>query len=68
MGNAYTNRVIYDRKGEELCRKFTTVFEERYPDSTFSQQATDIKLESERAKIFYNWQATRAKKKDMDAL
>ena len=27
MGNAYANHVIYDRKGEELRRKFTTVFE-----------------------------------------
>ena len=52
MGNAYADRVIYDRKGEELRSKFTTVFEERYPDSTFAQQATDIKLEAERAKIF----------------
>ena len=68
MGNAYADRVIYDRKGEELCSKFTTVFEERYPDSTFSQRATDIKLEAERAKIFSKGQATRVKKKDMNAL
>ena len=27
MGNAYANHVIYNRKGEELRRKFTTVFE-----------------------------------------
>ena len=27
MGNAYSNHVIYDRKGEELRSKFTTVFE-----------------------------------------
>ena len=27
MGNAYANRVIYDRKGGELRSKFTTVFE-----------------------------------------
>ena len=26
MGNAYADRFIYDRKGEELCSKFTTVF------------------------------------------
>ena len=26
MGNAYADRVIYDRKGGELCSKFTTVF------------------------------------------
>ena len=49
MGNAYANRVIYDRKGEELRSKFTTVFEERYPESTFSQRATEIKLEAERS-------------------
>ena len=68
MGNAYADRVIYDRKGEELRRNFTTVFEEQYPDSTFSQRATDIKLESERAKILSKGQATRVKKKGMDAL
>ena len=68
MGNAYTNRVIYDRKGEELRSKFTTVFEEWYLDSTFAQQATDIKLEAEWANIFSKEQATRVKKKDMDAL
>ena len=68
MGNAYADRVIYDRKGEEVCSKFTTVFEERYPDSTFSQRATDIKLEAERAKIFSKGKATRVKKKDMYAL
>ena len=68
MGNAYADRVIYDRKGEELCSKFTTVFEERYPDSTFSQRAMDIKLEAERAKIFSKGQATRVNKKGMDAL
>ena len=68
MGNAYANRVIYDRKGRELRSKFTTVFEERYPDSTFVQRATDIKLEAERSKIFSKGQATRVKKKDMDAL
>ena len=27
MGNAYANRVIYDRKGEEQRSKFITVFE-----------------------------------------
>ena len=42
MGNAYADRVIYDRKGEDIRRKFTTVFEERYPDITISQQATDL--------------------------
>ena len=68
MGDAYANHVIYNRKGEELLSKFTTVFEERYPDSTFAQQATYIKLEAERAKIFSKGQATRVKKKDMDAL
>ena len=68
MVNAYANRVIYNRKGEELRIKFTTVFEELYPNSTFSQQATDIKLEAERAKIFSKGQATRVKKKDMGAL
>ena len=68
MGNAYANRVIYDRKGGELRSKFTTVFDEWYPESTFSQRATDIKLESERAKIFSKGQATCVKKKDMDAL
>ena len=68
MGNAYANRVIYDRKGEELCSKFATVFEERDPDSIFSQRATDIKLEAERAKIFSKGQSTRVKKKDMNAL
>ena len=68
MGNAYADRVIYDRKGGELLSKFTTVFEERHPDSTFAQQATDIKLEAECAKIFSKGQATRVKKKGMDAL
>ena len=29
MGNDHAERVIYDRKGKELRRKFTTVFEER---------------------------------------
>ena len=61
MDNAYANRVIYDRKGEELCSKFTTVFEEQYPDITFAQQATDIKLKAERVKIFSKGQATRIK-------
>ena len=68
MVNAYSDRVIYDRKGEELRSKFTTVFEERYPNSTFAQRATDIKLEAERAKIFSKGQATRVKKKDMDSV
>ena len=68
MGNASVNRVIYDRKGGELRRKFAAVFEERYPDSTFAQRATDIKLEYKRAKIFYKGQGTCVKKKDMDAL
>ena len=68
MGNDYANRVIYGRKGGGLRRKFTTVFEERYPDSTFAQRATDVKLGAERAKIFSKGQATRVKKKDMDAL
>ena len=68
MNNAYADRIIYEIKGEELCSKFTTVFEERYPDSTFAQRATDIKLEAERAKIFSKEQATRVKKKDMYAL
>ena len=68
MGNAYSDHVIYNRKGEELRSKFTTVFEERYPDSTFAQRATDIKLEAERAKISSKGQSTRVKKKDMDAL
>ena len=67
MGNYYANRVIYDRKGEELCSKLTTVFEEWYPDSTFYQRAMDIKLEAERAKIFSEGQAARVKKKDMGA-
>ena len=44
------------------------MFEERYPNSTFAQQATDIKLKSEQAKIFSKGQSTRVKKKDMDAL
>ena len=60
--------VIYNRKGEELRSKLTTVFEERYPDSTFAQQDTDIKLEAERAKIFSRGQAMHVKKKDMDVL
>ena len=68
MGSAYANRIIYDRKGGELRSKFTTVFEEQYPDSTFAQRAMDIKLEAERANIFSKGQATRIKKKDMDAL
>ena len=68
MGNAYADRVIYDIKGEELSSKFTNVFEEQYPDITFSQQATYIKLEAERAKIFPKGQAMRVKKKDMYAL
>ena len=37
MGNAYNNRIIYNRKRGELCSKFTTISELRYPDSTFSQ-------------------------------
>ena len=68
MGNAYADRVIYDRKGEDPRGKFSDVFEERYPDSKFSQRATDIKLEAERAKIFSKGQATRVKKKGMEAL
>ena len=68
MGNDYADRVIYDIKGGELHSKVTAVFEERYPDITFSQRATDIKLEAERAKIFSKGQATRVKKKGMDAL
>ena len=68
MGNAYADCVIYNRKGEELLSKFTTVFEEQYPDSTFSQRATDIKLEAEQAKIFSKGQGTHVKKKVMDAL
>ena len=66
MGNEYADRVIYDRKGEELRSKFTNLFEEWYPNSTFAQRATDIKLEAEQAKIFSKGQATRVKKKDMD--
>ena len=27
MGNTYADRIIYDRKEEELLRKFNTVFE-----------------------------------------
>ena len=68
MGNDYANRVVCDRKGEELDSKFTTVFEERCPDSTFAQQVTDIKLEAEQADMFSKGQATRFKKTDMDAL
>ena len=68
MGNAYADRVIYGRKGEELRSKFTNVFEEKYPDSTFSQRATDIKLKAERANIFTKGKATRVKNKKMDAL
>ena len=68
MVNAYADHIIYDRKGEELLSKFITVFEERYPDSRFAQRDTDIKLEAERAKIFSKGQATRVKKKVMDAL
>ena len=68
MGSAYADRIIYDRKGGELRSKFTTVFEEQYPDSTFAQRATDIKLEAERANIFSKGQSTCIKKKDMDAL
>ena len=68
MGNAHSERVIYNRKGEELRSKFTIIFEEQYPNSTFSQRATDIKLEAGLAKIFSQGQATRVKKKDMDAL
>ena len=68
MGNAYTDQVIYERNGEELRSKFTTVFEERYPDSTFAQEAMDTKLEAEWANIFSKGQATRAKKKYMYAL
>ena len=64
MGNAYADRFIYHRKGEELRSKFSTVFEERYPDSTFAQRATDIKLEDKRFKIFSEGQATLVKKKD----
>ena len=51
-----------------LCSKFAAVFEDQYPNSTFSQRANDIKLEAERAKIFSKGQATRVTKKDMDAL
>ena len=68
MGNTYADRVIYDIKGEELRSKFTTVFEEQCPDSTFAQRATDIKLESEQAMVFSRGQTTRFKKKDMDVL
>ena len=68
MGSAYANRIIYDRKGGELRSKFTTLFEEQYPNSTFAQRATDIKLEAERANIFSKGQATRIKKKNVDAL
>ena len=68
MGNAYSDRVIYDRKGEDLRSKFNAEFVERYPNSTFSQRATDIKIEAEQSKIFSKGQATRVKKKDMDAL
>ena len=67
MGNAYSDRVIYDRKGGDLRSKFNAEFVERYPNITFSQQATDIKPEAERAKIFSKGQATRVKKKFMDA-
>ena len=52
MGNAYADRIIYNRKGEELRRNLTTVFEEQYPNSTFAQRAMEIKLEAEWAKIF----------------
>ena len=68
LNEQYADRVIYDRKGGELRSEFTTVFEEQYPDSTFAQRATDIKLEAERDKIFSKGQETRVKKKDMDAL
>ena len=68
MGNAYADRIIYYGNGGDLLSKFNTVFEDRYPDSTFSQQATDIKLEAERAKIFSKGQATRIKNNYMDAL
>ena len=68
MSSAFADRIIYNRKGGELRSKFTTVFEEQYPDSTFDQRATDIKLEAERTKIFSKGQATRVNKKDMDAL
>ena len=68
MVNVYDDRIIYDRKEEELHSKFTSVFEEQYPNSTFFQRATDIKLEAERANIFSKGQATRIKKKGMDAL
>ena len=68
MGNAYADRIIYDRKEEELLSKFNTVFEYRYPNRKFPQWATDIKLEAERAKIFFKGKTTRVKKKGMDAL
>ena len=68
MGNASADHVIYERNGEELRSKFTAVFEEQFPDSTFAQRSTDIKLEAGRAEIFSKGRATRVKKKDMDAL
>ena len=68
MGNAYVDRFIYDIKGEYLRIKFAAVFEERYPDITFTQRAVDIKLEAERAKIFSKGQELRVKKTDMDVL
>ena len=45
-----------------------TVFEELYPDSTFSQRATDIKLRAIRTKIFSKGKATCVKKKGVYAL
>ena len=68
MGSAYADRIIYDRKGEDLRSKFTTIFEEWYLESTFAERATDIKLEAEQAKIFSKGEEMRVKKKDMDSL
>ena len=50
MGNAYADRVIYDRKGGKLRSKFTTVFEELYPNSTFPSelQTSNSKLNGPR--------------------
>ena len=64
VGNAYPDRVNYDREGEGLREKFRVEFCKIYPDSSFAIRAEAIADEESRQAIFDKGQATRQKFKD----
>ena len=63
-GDAFPNRVDYDRVGEDLRDQFFISFNKRYPDKSYRARAKEIMAAGARDEIHAKRATNAAKKKD----